>query len=70
MERRNFLKQAAAAAAGWNGATGQAIHPTLLGAAAHTPLPIVNTVNGIGRRRLGRTDTQLSILGIGGYHLG
>jgi predicted aldo/keto reductase-like oxidoreductase len=72
MERRNFLKQAAAAAAlvGLKGAAGQTIAPTLHGAAAHTPLPVVNTVNGIGRRKLGRTDTEVSIIGIGGYHLG
>jgi len=68
MERRNFLKKAATAAAfaGWKGAAAQ----TLEGAAAQTPLPVVNTVNGIGRRKLGRTETEISIIGIGGYHLG
>ncbi len=30
----------------------------------------MNTVNGIGRRKLGRADAEVSILGIGGYHLG
>jgi predicted aldo/keto reductase-like oxidoreductase len=33
-------------------------------------LPIVATVNGIGRRKLGRADAEVSIIGIGGYHLG
>jgi predicted aldo/keto reductase-like oxidoreductase len=72
MKRRNFLKQVAVAAAlaGWKKATGQAVAPTLEGAAAHTPLPVVNTVNGIGRRKLGRADAEVSIIGIGGYHLG
>ena len=72
MERRHFLKQAAAAAvlAGLKGATDQAMAATLEGAAAHTPLPPVSTVNGIGRRRLGRNDAEVSIIGIGGYHLG
>jgi len=40
------------------------------GAAALTPLPFVATVNGIGRRKLGRADAEVSIIGIGGYHLG
>ena len=72
MKRRNFLKQAAAAAAleGWRGATSQAMGPTLHGAAAHTPSPVVSTVHGIGRRKLGRADAEVSIIGIGGYHLG
>ena len=74
MERRNFLKQAAAAAAlaGLKNAVGQNAEAGsgLQGAAAHTPLPIVATVNGIGRRKLGRSDAQVSIIGIGGYHLG
>jgi predicted aldo/keto reductase-like oxidoreductase len=74
MERRNFLKQAAAAAAlaGLKSAAGQNVGATspLQGAAAHTPLPIVATVNGIGRRKLGRADAEVSIIGIGGYHLG
>ena len=74
MERRNFLKQAAAAAAlaGIKQAAGKEISSTsvLQGAAAHVPAPVVNTVNGIGRRRLGKSDAELSIIGIGGYHLG
>jgi predicted aldo/keto reductase-like oxidoreductase len=72
MERRNFLKKAATAAAlaGWKGADAQNALLTLHGAAAHTPLPVVSTVNGIGRRKLGRTETEVSIIGIGGYHLG
>lgn len=72
MQRRNFLKQAATAAAlaGFQKATGQTKGPTLHGAAAQTPLPFVNTVNGIGRRKLGQSDAEVSIIGIGGYHLG
>ena len=67
MERRKFLQQAAAAAAlaKWKLAVGQ-----LTGAAALTPVPVVNTVNGIGRRKLGRADAEVSIIGIGGYHIG
>jgi uncharacterized protein len=74
MERRSFLKQAAAAAAlfGLRSATGQNVGAGsgLSGAAAQTPLPIVTTVDGIGRRKLGRADAEVSIIGIGGYHLG
>ncbi len=73
MERRVFLKQAAATAAisGLKAAQGQDTNqkPGLTGAAAMTPLPIVSTSNGIGRRKLGRADVEVSILGIGGYHL-
>ena len=50
----------------WHAAGGQ----TLTGAAALTPVPVVNTVNGIGRRKMGKTDTEVSIIGIGGFHLG
>jgi predicted aldo/keto reductase-like oxidoreductase len=74
MERRNFLKQmsATAALAGLKSAVGQSAHlnTSLTGAAAHIPLPIVTTVNGIGRRKLGRANAEVSIIGIGGYHLG
>ena len=78
MERREFLKQAAATAAvvGLTGAASEAApgqevaHAGLQGAAAGVPLPVVATVNGIGRRKLGRADAQVSIIGIGGYHLG
>jgi predicted aldo/keto reductase-like oxidoreductase len=72
MERRSFLKQAAAVLAGLRSMAGQNLGaPTRLdGAAAHTPLPAVTTVNGIGRRKLGRADAEVSIIGIGGYHLG
>jgi predicted aldo/keto reductase-like oxidoreductase len=75
MERREFLKQAAAAATtltGLKGAPAQHANPNseLQGAAAHFPLPVVSTVNGIGRRKLGRSDAEVSIIGIGGYHLG
>jgi predicted aldo/keto reductase-like oxidoreductase len=73
MERREFMKQAAAAAAlaGWKTAAGQGTERNagLTGAAALTPLPIVATSQGIGRRKLGRADAEVSILGIGGYHL-
>jgi predicted aldo/keto reductase-like oxidoreductase len=74
VERRNFLKQAAAAAAfaGLKNSPGQAFvaEPSLQGVAAHTPLPVVATVKGIGRRKLGRADAEVSIIGVGGYHLG
>ena len=74
MKRRNFLKQAAAAAAivGLKNAAGQEISSgsELLGAAAQVPAAVVTTVNGIGRRKLGRVDAEVSIIGIGGYHLG
>ena len=72
MKRRDFVKQAATAAAlaGWKQAVGQTTTFTLQGAAAQSPLPVVNAVNGIGRRKLGRTDAEVSIIGIGGYHLG
>lgn len=74
MERRSFLKQAAAAAAlaGLKSAAGQSVDASsgLQGAAAGVPLPVVTTVNGIGRRKLGRADAEVSIIGIGGYHLG
>jgi uncharacterized protein len=71
MERREFMKQAAAAAAlaGWKTAAGQGPNAGLTGAAALTPLPAVATSQGIGRRKLGRADAEVSILGIGGYHL-
>ena len=73
MERRSFLKQAAAAAAlaGLKNAGGQTVGTGPgMGAAGHGPLPVVATVNGIGRRKLGRADAEVSIIGIGGYHLG
>jgi predicted aldo/keto reductase-like oxidoreductase len=74
MKRRSFLKQAATAAAlaGLKTAAGQATSKNLelQGAAAHAPLPVVANVNGIGRRKLGRADAEVSIIGIGGYHLG
>jgi predicted aldo/keto reductase-like oxidoreductase len=74
MERRTFLKQAGAAAAlaGWKAAAGQSTDGAagLTGAAALTPLPIVSTSDGIGRRKLGRADAEVSIIGIGGFHLG
>jgi uncharacterized protein len=74
MERRSFLKQAAATAAlaGLKNSPSQALvaDSSLLGAAAQTPLPVVTTVNGIGRRKLGRADAEVSIIGVGGYHLG
>src|SRR3984885_13844881 len=72
MERRNFLKQGAAALAGWKSLAGRNLSAQvkLEGAAAHSPLPAVTTVNGIGRRKLGRADVEVSIIGIGGYHIG
>jgi uncharacterized protein len=72
MKRRNFLKGTAAAIAGLQGFLGEKLpaQPGLEGAASQTPLPAVSTVNGIGRRKLGRADVEVSILGIGGYHIG
>jgi len=79
MKRRSFLKQAATAAAfagiksaASSGAAAQdaAAAFKLQGAAAQTPSPTVTTVNGIGRRKLGRAAAEVSIIGIGGYHLG
>jgi predicted aldo/keto reductase-like oxidoreductase len=74
MKRRSFLKQAVAAAtvAGLRRAAGESagIGEELQGAAALTSLPVVRTVNGIGRRKLGRADAEVSIVGMGGYHLG
>jgi len=74
MERRKFLQKAAAAAAlaGWKAASGQSTNANteLTGAAALTPAPVVSTSSGIGRRKLGRADAEVSIIGIGGYHIG
>ncbi len=71
MERRDFLRQAAATAAlaGIRSAAGQT-GAGLSGAEAHTPAPIIGSVHGVGRRKLGRADAEVSIIGIGGYHLG
>jgi predicted aldo/keto reductase-like oxidoreductase len=72
MERRSFLKQTAAVLAGLKSTAGSQLfaQSQLEGAAAHSPLPPVTTVNGIPRRKLGRADAEVSILGIGGYHIG
>jgi uncharacterized protein len=72
MERRKFLQQAAATAAlaGWKAAGQTTEGSGLTGAAALTPLPIVSTSLGIGRRKLGRADVEVSIIGIGGFHIG
>jgi predicted aldo/keto reductase-like oxidoreductase len=72
MERRSFLKHAAVAVAGLKTMAGRHLvgQAALDGAAAHTPLPAVTTVNGIGRRKLGRADAEVSIIGMGGYHIG
>jgi uncharacterized protein len=70
MERRDFLKQAVAAAAMANLRSAAGQNTGLVGAAAHTPVPIGASVEGIGRRKLGRADVEVSIIGIGGYHLG
>jgi uncharacterized protein len=70
MERRSFLKGAAAAAVAGLTVRDLGAQASLDGAAAHTPLPAVTTVNGIGRRKLGRADVEVSIIGIGGFHIG
>jgi predicted aldo/keto reductase-like oxidoreductase len=70
IERRKFLKQAAAAtalAAARKPGFGQT---SLSAVAAQTPAPFVAEVHGIGRRTLGRTGAQVSIIGIGGHHIG
>jgi predicted aldo/keto reductase-like oxidoreductase len=62
---------AAAAVAGAKGAHAGGFEAgALQGVAANTPAPVVNSVNGIGRRRLGRTGAEVSIIGLGGYHIG
>ncbi len=74
MERRNFLKRAGAVAAmtGLDGALARRAlaDSALSGAAAEVPAALVRSVEGIGRRKLGRADAEVSIIGIGGYHLG
>jgi len=72
MKRRNFLKQAAAVAAvaGIKSVSAQEGASRLHAVTAGVPVPFVKTVNGIGRRKLGRADAEVSIIGIGGYHLG
>jgi aryl-alcohol dehydrogenase-like predicted oxidoreductase len=66
-ERRRFLKAGAA------GAGGLVAHSALSGLSADVP-PLLETTNtgaeSIPRRLLGHTGPQLSVLGIGGYHLG
>jgi uncharacterized protein len=74
MERRSFLKRAAAVAAMTGLDTAKArramADSALSGAAAEVPAPLVRSVEGIGRRKLGRADAEVSIIGVGGYHLG
>jgi len=74
MDRRDFLKHAAAAAAvaGLENSSGQdvAAAQELQGGTAHSSLPLASVVNGIGRRKLGHSDVDVSIIGVGGYHLG
>jgi predicted aldo/keto reductase-like oxidoreductase len=74
MKRRSFIKHAAVTAAftGIKSAVGQegTSTPVLQGAAAHSPAPFSSTVNGIGRRKLGKSDAEVSIIGVGGFHLG
>jgi predicted aldo/keto reductase-like oxidoreductase len=74
MERRNFLKRAAAVAAitglDSTAARRALADSALSGAAAEVPAALVRSVEGIGRRKLGRADAEVSIIGVGGYHLG
>ncbi len=74
MERRNFVKQAAAVAAitGLDSTMARRAlaDSALTGAAAEVPAALVRSVDGIGRRKLGRADAEVSIIGVGGYHLG
>ncbi|MGI8772994.1 MAG: aldo/keto reductase [Acidobacteriaceae bacterium] len=61
MQRRNFLKTAAMAAA---------VTTTLDVADLFAAVPSTTPQDGIARRTLGRTGAEVSIVGIGGYHLG
>ena len=72
MKRRNFLKQGAAALAGMKATAAHAAALERLQpkTGKEPSLKAVSTVNGIARRKLGHSDAQVSILGIGGYHLG
>jgi len=74
MDRRIFVKRAGAVAAmtGLDSTTARKAlaDSALSGAAADVPAAFVRSVEGIGRRKLGRADAEVSIIGIGGYHLG
>jgi uncharacterized protein len=60
MQRRKFLKTAAMAAAA----------TTTVGADLFAATPSAPSKDDVARRTLGRTGAQVSIVGIGGYHLG
>ena len=72
MKRRNFLKQGAAALASFkaSAAHAAALDREQSKTGKEPSLKTVATINGIARRKLGRSDAEVSILGIGGYHLG
>lgn len=72
MERRDFLKQSAAALAGLKAtaAHAAAVDRMQPKTGKEPSLQTVATVNGIARRKLARSGAEVSILGIGGYHLG
>jgi uncharacterized protein len=60
MQRRDFIKTAALAAAATKALGGDVFAAT----------PAANSSDSVPRRTLGRTGQQVSIVGIGGYHLG
>jgi predicted aldo/keto reductase-like oxidoreductase len=60
MQRRKFLKTAAMAAAA----------TSTVGADLFAAIPSATPQDDVPRRTLGRTGAQVSIVGIGGYHLG
>ena len=69
VSRRGFL--AGAAAAGWSGGTevAGAAQASQVSTIFDTP-PTVERRNGMPYRAFGRTGDNVSILGIGGYHIG
>ncbi len=73
MDRRDFLKRAtlAAGTAAWSLSARQvsAAEP-LPGAAPATTAPSEERIGDMLYRRLGRTNERVSVIGLGGYHIG
>ena len=65
LSRRTFLKSAVLAGAG----SFTAANPAQAGA-QETNMPKENSIGQVPRRAFGKTGEQVSILGVGGYHLG